>query len=116
MSPLVSTIPCRSASVSLANAMSNFSFIASSRSIGYFDEQSIRILPSQSRGMVLNVGSTVSSVTVRSSLNRSARPIMDGSTAKRIDSDLQSSGSNGLEINDRGQLFDVLTQIIVGAR
>src|SRR4051794_3998724 len=41
---------------------------------------------------------------------------MDGSTAKRIDSDLQSSGSNGLEINDRGQLFDVLTQIIVGAR
>ena len=59
-------MPCRSASVSLAKATSNLSRIPISRAIAYGDEQSIRILPSQSTVMKRNVGSTASFTTVAS--------------------------------------------------
>ena len=66
------TIPWRSASGSLANATSNRSRISVSRAIAYGDEQSIRILPSQSSGTKRNVGSIASLTTSRSSPWRSA--------------------------------------------
>ena len=66
------TMPWRSASGSLANATSKRSRISVSRAIAYGDEQSIRILPSQSSGTNENVGSTASLTISRSSTWRSA--------------------------------------------
>ena len=61
------TMPWRSASGSLANATSKRSRISVSRAIAYGDEQSIRILPSQSSGTKRNVGSSSSLTISRSS-------------------------------------------------
>ena len=66
------TIPWRSASGSLAKATSNWSARSRSLAIAYGDEQSMRILPSQSRGTKRKVGSTWSLVIVRSRPWRSA--------------------------------------------
>ena len=66
------TMPCRSASGSLANATSKRSRISVSRAIAYGDEQSIRILPSQSSDTKRNVGSIASLTISRSSRWRSA--------------------------------------------
>ncbi len=60
-------MPCRSASVSLANATSNLSRIAIRPAIASGEEQSMRILPSQSTVMNRNVGST-SSLTIVASI------------------------------------------------
>ena len=65
-------MPCRSASVSLPVAMANSSRRPISDAIAYGDEQSIRILPSQSSVMNRKVASTTGLTTVRSSPNRSA--------------------------------------------
>ena len=65
------TTPWRSASVSLPSARSNRSRSATSRAIANGDDGSIRILPSQSRVMNANCGSTASLVTSRSSPYRS---------------------------------------------
>ena len=59
-------MPWRSASGSLANATSKRSRISVRRAIAYGDEQSMRILPSQSSGTNRNVGSTAS-LTISSS-------------------------------------------------
>src|SRR5258708_39180154 len=45
------TIPCRSASASLPTATRNPSLSRISPAMAYGEEQSVRILPSQSRGM-----------------------------------------------------------------
>jgi hypothetical protein len=66
------TMPCRSASASLPVAMSNSSLRPISEAIAYGDEQSIRILPSQSSVMKRQVGSTSGLTTVRSRPCRSA--------------------------------------------
>ena len=66
------TMPCRSASASLPVAMSKRSFWATSEAIADGEEQSIRILPSQSRVMKRQVGSTSGLTTVRSRPCRSA--------------------------------------------
>ena len=69
------TMPCRSLSASLPVAMSYpapASILASSEAIADGDEQSIRILPSQSRVMKRQVASTRGLTTVRSSRCRSA--------------------------------------------
>ena len=65
-------MPCRSASASLPVAIWNWSFFEISDAIAYGEEQSIRILPSQSRVMNRNVGSTSGFTTVRSRLCRDA--------------------------------------------
>ena len=61
-------MPWRSWSVSQAKATSYWSFSPISRCIAYFEDGSMRILPSQSTVMKPNCGSTVSLTTVRSSL------------------------------------------------
>ena len=66
------TMPCRSESASLPVAMSYSSLRSISDAIALGDEQSIRILPSQSRVMNRQVGSTSGFTTVRSSPCRSA--------------------------------------------
>ena len=66
------TMPCRSESASLPVAMSYFSFCATSEAIADGEEQSIRILPSQSSVMNRHVASTSGLTTVRSSLCRVA--------------------------------------------
>ena len=58
------TIPWRSWSASLAKATSKRSRMATSGAMAYGDEQSVRILPSQSTVMKRNVGSTTSFTTV----------------------------------------------------
>ena len=64
-------MPCRSESASLPVAMSNGAGSPAMRltsdAIAYGDEQSIRILPSQSSVMNAHRGSTVGFTTVRSS-------------------------------------------------
>ena len=65
------TMPWRSASGSLANATSKRSAMSRSRAIAYGDEQSMRILPSQSSGTKRNVGSSSSLTISRSSPWRS---------------------------------------------
>ncbi len=52
------TMPCRSESASFPVATSYAARLSTSDAIAYGDEQSIRILPSQSRFMNRNVGST----------------------------------------------------------
>ena len=66
------TIPWRSASGSLAKATSKLVGQIAQPAIAYGEEQSMRILPSQSSGTKRKVGSTASLVTVRSSPWRSA--------------------------------------------
>ena len=61
------TMPCRSASGSLANATSKRSAMSRRRAIACGDEQSMRILPSQSSGTKRNVGSS-SALTTSSSM------------------------------------------------
>ena len=63
MSPAPVTMPWRSASGSFATAMSNRSFNAIRLAIAWGDEQSMRILPSQSGGIELKVASTSSLTT-----------------------------------------------------
>jgi hypothetical protein len=60
------TIPCRSASVSFPVATANSCWRAIRLAMAYGEEQSIRILPSQSSVMNRNVGSTLGLTTVRS--------------------------------------------------
>ena len=60
------TMPWRSASGSLANATSKRPARSRSRAIAHGDEQSIRIVPSQSSGTKRKVGSTAS-LTISSS-------------------------------------------------
>ncbi len=73
ISPSAVTMPCRSASASLPVAMANsVPRRDTSEAIAYGDEQSIRILPSQSSVMNPNCGSTSGLTTVRSSRCRSA--------------------------------------------
>jgi len=60
-------MPCRSESASLPVAIWNRSFCATREAIAEGDEQSIRILPSQSRVMNRHVASTSGFTTVRSS-------------------------------------------------
>jgi len=59
-------MPCRSASASLPVEMAYRFRPSTSDAIAYGDEQSIRILPSQSRVMNPNCGSTSGLTTVRS--------------------------------------------------
>ena len=69
------TMPCRSESASLPVAMSygaSPDIFPTSEAIAIGDEQSIRILPSQSSVMNRHVGSTRGLTTVRSSRCRSA--------------------------------------------
>ncbi len=66
------TMPCRSASASLPVAMWYSSLCSISDAIALGLEQSIRILPSQSRVMNRQVGSTSGLTTVRSRPCRSA--------------------------------------------
>ena len=66
------TIPCRSASASLPVAIWYSPLRATSEAIAYGDEQSMRILPSQSSVMNPNWGSTSGLTTVRSMPWRSA--------------------------------------------
>ena len=79
------TMPWRSASASLPIARSKRSRAPISDAIAYGDEQSIRILPSQSSVMNRNVGSTIGFTTVRSRPWRSAiaRPVGDARAAQR---------------------------------
>ena len=65
-------MPCRSESASLPVAMSYSSLRPISEAIADGEEQSIRILPSQSSVMKRQVGSTSGLTTVRSSRCRSA--------------------------------------------
>jgi len=58
------TIPWRSASASFAKATSKRSRMPTSGTMAYGDEQSVRILPSQSTVMKRNVGSTALFTTV----------------------------------------------------
>ena len=60
------TMPCRSESASFPVAMAYLSFCATRLAIADGDEQSIRILPSQSRVMNRQVASTSGFTTVRS--------------------------------------------------
>ena len=66
------TMPCRSESASLPVAMSYSSLRPISEAIADGEEQSIRILPSQSSVMNRQVGSTSGFTTVRSRPCRSA--------------------------------------------
>ena len=66
------TMPCRSASASLPEAMSYLSFCATRLAMALGELQSMRILPSQSSVMKRQVGSTSGLTTVRFSLWRSA--------------------------------------------
>ena len=66
------TTPCRSESVSLAQARSKSSLSRMRLAIAYGEEQSIRILPSRSTVMNRKVGSTVLLTTVIGRLCRSA--------------------------------------------
>ena len=66
------TMPCRSESASLPVAMSKASRWAIKLAIADGDEQSIRILPSQSSVMKRQVASTRGLTTVRSRRCRSA--------------------------------------------
>ncbi len=59
-------MPCRSASVSFPVAIAKSCWRAIRLAIAYGEEQSIRILPSQSRVMNRNVSSTSGLTTVRS--------------------------------------------------
>ena len=59
-------MPCRSASVSFPVATANSCWRAIRLAMAYGDEQSIRILPSQSSVMNRNVASTSGLTTVRS--------------------------------------------------
>ena len=65
-------MPCRSASASLPVAIWNSSLRRTSEAMADGDEQSIRILPSQSSVMNRQVGSTTGLTTVRSIPCRSA--------------------------------------------
>jgi hypothetical protein len=58
-------MPCRSESVSFPVAIVNSCWRRIRLAIAYGDEQSIRILPSQSRVMNRNVGSTSGLTTTR---------------------------------------------------
>ena len=60
-------MPCRSESVSLPVAIENSCWRRIRLAIAYGDEQSIRILPSQSSVMNRKVGSASGFTTVRSS-------------------------------------------------
>ena len=66
------TMPCRSESASFPVAMSYSARRSISEAIADGEEQSIRILPSQSRVMNRQVGSTSGFTTVRSIRCRSA--------------------------------------------
>ena len=66
------TMPWRSASASLPVAMAYSSLRCTKEAIACGEEQSIRILPSQSRVMKRHVGSTSGLTTDRSSRWRSA--------------------------------------------
>ncbi len=66
------TMPWRSASASLPVAIVNWSRLPISDAIALGDEQSMRILPSQSSVMKRHVGSTSGLTTVRSRRWRSA--------------------------------------------
>ena len=66
------TMPCRSASASLPVAIWNSSLRPTSEAMADGDEQSMRILPSQSSVMNRHVGSTSGLTTARSRPCRSA--------------------------------------------
>jgi len=66
------TTPCRSASGSFAKATSKSAAMSRRRAIAYGEEQSMRILPSQSSGTNRKVGSSSSETTVMSRPWRSA--------------------------------------------
>ena len=103
------TIPWRSASASLPSARSKRSRSSTRRAIAKGDDGSIRILPSQSRVMNPNCGSTASLVTVRSRpyVLADRPPVRDGRTTQRIHAQAQPGPGDRRHVDDVPEIRDV---------
>ena len=103
-------MPCRSASASLPVAMSYSPRLATRDAIAYGDEQSIRILPSQSSVMNDHCGSTAlvhhRQVQPRGARRSPASRPTDA-PAQRVGADLDPGVADGVDVDDVLQVADV---------
>ena len=98
-------MPCRSESASLPVAMSYSSLRPISEAIADGEEQSIRILPSQSRVMNRQVGSTSGLTTVRSRPMPvgDLAPVGDARAAERVGADPHAGLADPVDVEDVGR-------------
>ena len=110
------TMPCRSASVSLPNAMSKRSLSPTSFAIACGEEQSMRIRPSQSSGMKPNVGSTMSLTTSSSTPYRSAigRQYATPAPPSGSTPTFRPRAADRFHVHDGTELLHIRTDVVMG--